>query len=283
MGTRNQAARTTGQSRANRGATALVVRGLSLAVAIQLLLLCSPANAAPDLADPDVAVQAARDGLDSYWGKNWYDDQGDAFAAIDLPVQRKRTWSFFAWLFSLFSGWTFDLAGFLKLLSWLALFALLVAIIYVVVKAAKNAELESAERVDDPDDGRSHIERVEALPVSLERTSGDFLSEAKNLLAAGELTLAVVYLFSYQLVELDKRRLLRLVKGKTNRQYLRELRRNAPDQPRVASLVEQTTLIFERAFFGAHPPEVAKLETCFASVNELLSLADLASKEHRNG
>ncbi|MEM8864628.1 MAG: DUF4129 domain-containing protein, partial [Planctomycetota bacterium] len=107
----------------------------------------------------------------------------------------------------------------------------------------------------------------------------DFLAEARRLHAAGDSTLAIVYLFSHQLIVLDKHHLLRLVKGKTNRQYLRELRRNTPDHPRIAALIEPTMLLFEGAFFGAHPPARDRLDACFAAIDEFETQSALAAGE----
>ncbi|MEM6798285.1 MAG: DUF4129 domain-containing protein [Planctomycetota bacterium] len=245
---------------------------------VVMTFLLTPTAYAADLSDGDAAIEAAREGLDSYWERNWYDSEADDFKPINLPVPRKRTqtnsWS---WLDSLFSSLNFDFGNVLTLIGWLALIAVLVAIVHVMIKASKEVEIQSAEHIDDAEDGRTHIERVEALPVALERPVGNFLDEARRLYAAGDLTLAIVYLFSYQLIELDKRRLLRLVKGKTNRQYLRELRRNAPDHPRLPGLVEQSMLLFERAFFGAHPPDAHRLKECLERMPEFERLAVLAS------
>lgn len=251
---------------------------LIVAATLALFMLSAPSYAAPDLSSPEAAVEAGREGLDTFWGRDWYDKQADDFKPLNIPPPRKP-WGFWKWLEGLFSGWNFDLGGFLKVLMWIALAAVVVAIVYTIVKAAGEIELESAERVDDAEDGRSHIERVEALPVALERPVGDFLAEARRLFAAGELTLAIVYLFSHQLVELDKRRLLRLVKGKTNRQYLRELRRSAPGSPLVARIMEETMLVFERAFFGAHPPDENRMEEAFAAMDEFTSQANAAAEE----
>ncbi len=74
----------------------------------------------------------------------------------------------------------------------------------------------------------------------------DLLAEARRHYQAGNYGAAIVYLFSFQLVQLDKRQIIRLAKGKTNRQYLREV------GPRAAllRLVEQTMVAFEDVFFG---------------------------------
>ena len=68
-------------------------------------------------------------------------------------------------------------------------------------------------------------QRVEALPFLAERPRGDLLALARRHYFEGNYSEAIIYLFSYELVALDKLALVRLVRGKTNRQYLRELAR----------------------------------------------------------
>jgi Domain of unknown function (DUF4129) len=95
-------------------------------------------------------------------------------------------------------------------------------------------------------DTKADIDRVEALPFQVRKGTGDFLGEARRLYEAGQYSEAIIYLFSYQLVALDRQHLIRLAKGKTNRQYSRELRA----RPALRSMLEQTIVAFEDAFFG---------------------------------
>jgi len=95
-------------------------------------------------------------------------------------------------------------------------------------------------------EGSRDVDRVEALPFAVRKPTGDFLAEARRLYEAGDYSEAIIYLFSYQLVELDRQHLIRLAKGKTNRQYLRELRARLT----LRSILETTVVRFEDAFFG---------------------------------
>ena len=56
---------------------------------------------------------------------------------------------------------------------------------------------------------------------------------------------AIIYLFSYQLVRLDRSQLIRLAKGKTNRQYLGELQSASP----LKRMLAQSMSSFEDVFF----------------------------------
>ena len=72
------------------------------------------------------------------------------------------------------------------------------------------------------------------------------MAEARRLYEAGQYSDAIIYLFSYELVQLDKHHIIRLAKGKTNRQYIRETRQ----RPHLAAVLEITMIAFEDAFFG---------------------------------
>ena len=57
---------------------------------------------------------------------------------------------------------------------------------------------------------------------------------------------------------------IRLTRGKTNRQYLREIRR----RPRLVELLEMTMIAFEDVFFGHHALGRARFESCYHRLDE---------------
>ena len=57
---------------------------------------------------------------------------------------------------------------------------------------------------------------------------------------------------------------IRLTKGKTNRQYLREVGARIS----LRQLVEQTMIAFEDAFFGRHPLDQTRFESCWFRLGE---------------
>jgi hypothetical protein len=140
------------------------------------------------------------------------------------------------------------------------------AIIYLLAQAfaaRRKREDSSRETVADGD-----AAAVESLPVPATARRGDLLAEARRHYAAGNFALAIIYLFSFQLVQLDKRQIIHLAKGKTNRQYLREIGPRAG----LATLVEQTMVIFEDVFFGNHGLERDRFESCWGRLGEFESL-----------
>ena len=102
-------------------------------------------------------------------------------------------------------------------LLFLGIALLLALIIWVFL----NSRVEIASGNDDfsrPD--RSLAESIRHLPFEMDVTQGDFRQQAQTAYQAGDFRKALIFLFSHVLVTLDQEKLVRLKKGKTNRQYL---------------------------------------------------------------
>lgn len=250
-----------------------------LFVLLLALFTQSACAAATDLADGEAAVEAAGDGLRGQWGTPWYDRSADDFKPLDLPPPKPRKpWKIWQTISNWLAGWNFDVAGFFELLMWLVLGAMICVAIYVLYKAVQNIEQREINDTENEELARSHIERVEALPVNVGRKVTDFYAETRRLRSKGDYAGAIVYLFGHQLIELDRRHLLRLVKGKTNRQYLRELRASGGGQ-RLAEILQETVYLFERSFFGANPPSEQEFEQVWSSMQEFDTLLAANAKE----
>ncbi|TWT36902.1 hypothetical protein KOR34_18470 [Posidoniimonas corsicana] len=246
-----------------------MIRNLATRTLLAALLCCASPCAAEDLAEPEAAVDAGRDALADHWDLNWYDEQADGFQPVDLPKPRQRS-GFWDWLDSLFSGWgwSWGLGEVIVFLLWLVAAALLMWLIIALIKAYQQTEQSAALDTAQEHDARAHLQRVEALPVTLEEKVDNYLHAARQAYDAGDLSRAIVYLFSHELIELDRAARLRLVKGKTNRQYLRELRGGAEPSSRLAEILGRTVRVFEAAFFGAHPPTRDAFESCWQEASE---------------
>ncbi len=241
----------------------------TLGILLVILLPAACCLASKDLTNPESAVEAGQEALANQWDLPWYDAPADGYKPVELPKPPGKPWKFWEWLSDWFANWNVNLGDLLTFLGWLVVAGLLTWIVVALIRAYQRAELHAATQTTEVHDARSHIERVEALPVALEDPVGDFLQAARRAYEAGDLTRAIVYLFSYQLIELDRRSLLRLVKGKTNRQYLGELRNGSE---RLAQIVQRTMVLFEAAFFGAHPPAKESLEACWQEVPDFQRL-----------
>lgn len=146
-------------------------------------------------------------------------------------------------------------------LLYILLGVVVVALIYFLIRNFDlfqwNKEDESGEQAREVE-----IDRIEALPMQVRRVN-DFLAEARKCVERGDLAEAMIYLYSYQLITLDKAGAIHLAKGKTNRTYLRELAK------KIASLVDYMTIsvrLFEETFFGKLPIDS---ESFFRVWNEL--------------
>jgi len=156
------------------------------------------------------------------------------------------------------------------ILAIVLLVALFFAIAWFFIRAYLSREEQAA--VDDTarvkhtavDDAA----RIEALPFRIRRGDIDLLAEARRLYEETRFSEAIVYLFSYQLVELDRHQVIRLSKGKTNRQYLRELR----PQPALRSMLERSMVTFEEVFFGGHALGRAQFETVWHEVGPFTAM-----------
>lgn len=223
--------------------------------------------------DPDSAVVAGRKALDKWqWPSRypWYDSANDTVARIDVSKPWYERWNL-DWL----GDWSgsssfrpFSMSSF-QWAAWLALVVLIGVLVYVLFRAYRQSERHAsaqaaeAGKSDAADDRR----RTEALPLEGRKRS-DFLAEAARCYEQECYGEAVIYLFSHQLIELDKHHLIHLAKGKTNRQYLRELRRHLP----LRRLLEQTTVAFEDVFFGHHSLDRTRFEACWSRLDEFSSL-----------
>jgi len=171
------------------------------------------------------------------------------------------------WLFKpptwTIADWVIQL---LKFLAWMLLIMLIATIAYLLVKAFMNLDEGFASSSATGEDlGLSgDVDRVDALPFQLKRPQGDLLAEAERLYKEGRYAEAMIYLYSYQLVQLDKSHVIRLTRGKTNRQYLREIRRRS----NLFELMQHSVVIFEDVFFGNHPLGQSSFESCWTQLDE---------------
>lgn len=226
-----------------------------------LLLMDTAALAEENLAEPEVAVESAGDSLASAPKLPWYDRATDDFRAADVQPPRRQT-----------ANMNTDFTSLLLWLGWIVLAVALVYLVYLIARAFLNQEVSQSVIVEQGSAG-ADISRVEELPVALGTSPFDFLDEAQRLYKRGNYGEAIVYLFSHQLLQLDRRHWVRLVKGKTNRQYLREVRRSAaPSAERLATMFEATVLLFEEVFFGKRLPSRDRIDGVWNDIDEFEKL-----------
>ena len=110
------------------------------------------------------------------------------------------------------------------------------------------------------------LERIQHLPQELQRENLDYRAEAERMMQAGDFEQAIVLLFAYQLLILDRSACIRLNRGKTNRQYLRETR--FADQ-QASQWFASVIKLFESSYFGRRVVEASDFARCWQE-NEML-------------
>ena len=236
---------------------------------LSVLLLGAAGQAA---ADP--AVELGREALQGRTRFPWYDEQQDAVRRIAVqPPRETAAHRGSNWQADPFPdpasrrSWGWDgsaLRAVVEALLWSGLLGLLAWLMYYLVRSylRQHAAVDTEE--DAEPNRRTAEEVIERLPFEIARPQADLLGEARRLYEAGAYAQAVVYLFSYQLLLLDRHQQIRLARGKTNRQYLRELQ----PQPDLRGLLERTMLTFEQVFFGHYPLDRAGFERCWHGLDE---------------
>ncbi|MDA7979258.1 MAG: hypothetical protein MPJ50_10885 [Pirellulales bacterium] len=265
------------------------LRAILRAACLLVLVIGAPVDDAQaqqtDALDDERADEHVKTGQEilggGFVGTNhpWYSSETDDATLIPLtPPKPKSTgtsWfepfgDFFSWLIE--GGFRFSLFGkeiHISPLMILMFIIIMVPIIWLLWKLYKNrgtARTSTSLGLDD-DELRTDAERVEALPFDIE-PADNLLDVARKFAETGRYGDAIIYLFSHQLVELDRAHLIRLTKGKTNRQYLREIQTS-----KMRSLMEQSTVAFEDAFFGHYEINKDRFERCWSRIDEFQSLA----------
>lgn len=220
--------------------------------------------AAGETAGADTSVEAGHQALDHRFRYPWYDRQQDDLQPIDVSPPWYDRWRLPETNLSPGTAGTSGISVIVwALLAVLAILLLAAAIWTFLHRGGAKDALDTKTPVVVGGAGW-----IEALPVAATIPQSAFLDVARRHYEAGRYREAIVYLFSYQLVELDKCQFVRLAKGKTNRQYLRELGARRP----LRRLVEQTMVTFEDAFFGNRPIGKGRFEACWLRLAEFQAL-----------
>lgn len=232
-----------------------------------MLLCCLFAFASPvrgqeaaTVEEPAPAIAEGRKALAGSPKAPWYDRQTDDVRQIELSNSTPQTRSSGSW------NWNFNWFSYF---IWTLMAIALAAIAYLLIRAFIMREQRLATRQGNMIDVTgTQADRVEHLPVPVRRPAGDLLSEARFHYENGNFRDAIIYLYSHELVELDKQQLIHLARGKTNRQYLREIKARQP----LRELLEQTMVTFEDAFFGRLDIGRERFEACWNRLSDFNSL-----------
>ncbi len=214
----------------------------------------------------------------------WFDAERETLVPIDLPplgderaTQRESTWmaepeapATPAPAAPATSSFGAFLSGAVSVLMWVLIGTIAVlivaAVVWVLLKRRRDEDDLPASRRRIPLDAA----RVEMLPFDVARGEGDLLAQARAARDAGDLKRAIVLLFAYELLQLEHYGWLTLARGKTNRNYLRELRR----APELGGLLERMIVLFEDAFFGDLSPQPGEFDRCWRELDRFHQLLE---------
>lgn len=215
---------------------------------IATLLACGLADRAfVGAAEP--SAEAVRASL-SKQGFPWYDTKKDDFRHLQPPKppepetkkssgSTQQTSSVDPSAGSLFQSLQ-------KILMW----GILIAVIAVIAAVAVRTWQDSIfEKQDSTPEVAISLEALEALPEPVRKVN-DLLGEAARLAELSDFAAAILFYYSWQLVQLDRQQHIELQKGKTNRQYRREV---SAAQPDLVHIFSSSMRLFEDAFFGQLP------------------------------
>ena len=134
-----------------------------------------------------------------------------------------------------------------KVLSvWLPIATLVVLLAILGWLAARALRERAARRRFKEGELLKRKRRIETLAVEARERYDDLETAAEEALGRGDLRSALIFFFSWILVEMDKRDAVVLDKGKTNLEYWRELE----GRPRLRDIYHNVMKRFERVYFG---------------------------------
>ncbi len=213
-------------------------------------------------------VAAGRQALDQSWDYVWYDDTHDDVRTIEVSLPWDWNWDLQlpTWRWGGFS------MNWMETVAWIVLAILLAALTTQIIRAYLRREQDLAQRNVARATLRTDTTRRAALAFLDRHQAVDLLAAARACYQRGQFNEAMVYLFSHELVELDRRAHLRLERWKTNRQYLGEIG-GGP----LGALLARTMVNFEEVFFGGRQLEQADFEVCWSQLERFQALAERRS------
>lgn len=117
----------------------------------------------------------------------------------------------------------------------------------------KNQSTIGKKKTEDP---YERARRIETLASEAAERYDDLLNAAIDALAGNDVRMALIYYFSWLLVEMDKREFVFLNKGKTNLEYWRELE----GYDELRSIYRRVMKEFETVYYGGEPVSRGEFE-----------------------
>ncbi len=146
-----------------------------------------------------------------------------------------------------------------QMLGTAVLFGLLVLVVAVLFRLWRRAD--SPGSTTPALEAAGGLARLANVPLGTRATPAELWRLALECRANGDLSGAVVAVFAYQLVALERKGLLRFAPGRTARHYVRDLK-----DDRIASLLGRSLALFEQVYYGGRRPSAQAFERVWAEV-----------------
>lgn len=146
---------------------------------------------------------------------------------------------------------------------FLTLLAILVSTLVYFLLRSETFRLFIARRGQSvEEDVEQQRAKVSDLPFEIEQPLLGLRAQAERLWNLGDYSKAIVYLYSYLLVELDQANCIRLERGKTNGIYIREL----TPWKSLTDYMKPSVRLFELAYFGRREIDRASFEALWSRI-----------------
>jgi hypothetical protein len=163
-------------------------------------------------------------------------------------------------------SWTLWLQ--ILLFSLLGILAVTLSIVFLRAwkrRRSQGGPLPSTPVISTPDLQDENVQ-ADQLP------SDEWLVLAKDLLARGELRLALRAFYLSTLASLAQRELLSIARYKSNLDYEKELTRRWHSQPDLLNAFQQNVILFEKTWYGMHDVNPESLNRFSANMEKLKTI-----------
>lgn len=162
------------------------------------------------------------------------------------------------------TSWSWGIADLFMILVYAFIIGLIVfLLLQVIIHFSRRGSNTVQQRL--PEQKNIQAVRVTDLPFQTDANINDPAAAFESAWRQRQWPQLVIYAMILLLTELHRAQLIQLRPGKTNRRYLRELRR-APEQLRT--VMQYSIDLFERSFFGHLPVSDQQAEQLYAAIHQ---------------
>ena len=145
---------------------------------------------------------------------------------------------------------TFNWDAIFNCIFWIILIVIFIFLVFAVILIVFHLKENKTDEKNENHDQTDDLQRQrESLPIEAAQQIGSLDLLAESSLKEGDFRKAIIYHFSWLLIELDRKKIIHLQNGKTNRQFLSEIK----FRDELAALYSHVMDLFEKTYYGARP------------------------------